>query len=302
MSKVTILDGSLVSEKLLQDDLKLLTNVYNSLGSMRRPKLAVITIGNDDASKVYIRNKQSLCEKCNITFLHLEYNNNASREEIEQIIERLNEDSQIDGILIQQPFPDHLKGVEQKVVYYKDVDGFTSRNIANTLLSDNNINNLYACTPWGILRLLDYYNIDLTGKNVVILGRSNIVGKPLIGLLLQRNATVISCNSYTENINELIEKADVLISAIGNPKFIKAKDITFRTQIIIDVGINRDTEGKLCGDVDYKDIVQYWNNVNDNIERYITPVPKGIGPMTVESLIHNIIIAYKNNLGDMNHG
>lgn len=302
MSKVTILDGSLVSEKLLQDDLKLLTNVYNSLGSIRRPKLAVITIGNDDASKVYIRNKQSLCENCNIIFLHLEYNNNVSREEIEQIIERLNEDSQIDGILIQQPFPEHLKGVEQKVVYYKDVDGFTSRNIANTLLSDNNINNLYACTPWGILRLLDYYNIDLTGKNVVILGRSNIVGKPLIGLLLQRNATVISCNSYTKNINELMEKADVLISAIGNPKFIKAKDITLRTQIIIDVGINRDTEGKLCGDVDYKDIVQYWNNVNDNIERYITPVPKGIGPMTVESLIHNIIIAYKNNLGDINHG
>ena len=302
MSKVTILDGSLVSEKLLQDDLKLLTNVYNSLGSIRRPKLAVITIGNDDASKVYIRNKQSLCENCNIIFLHLEYNNNVFREEIEQIIERLNEDSQIDGILIQQPFPEHLKGVEQKVVYYKDVDGFTSRNIANTLLSDNNINNLYACTPWGILRLLDYYNIDLTGKNVVILGRSNIVGKPLIGLLLQRNATVISCNSYTKNINELMEKADVLISAIGNPKFIKAKDITLRTQIIIDVGINRDTEGKLCGDVDYKDIVQYWNNVNDNIERYITPVPKGIGPMTVESLIHNIIIAYKNNLGDINHG
>ena len=301
MSKVEILNGTYVSDQLLQNDLKLLQNAYEAFNKIRRPKLVVLTIGNNDASNIYVRNKKNLCEKCNITFVHLQYNESVSFEEIKEVISKLNNDSSVDGILIQQPFPVTLKGIDQLIKSSKDVDGFTKLNIANTLLSDN-INNLYACTPYGILRLLNFYNIDLTGKNVLILGRSNIVGKPLIGLLLQKNATVISCNSYTQDISALLKNADVIISAIGKTKFLKSDMLSDKTEVIIDVGINRDETNKICGDVDFDDIKNYWENITDNKVRYITPVPKGIGPMTVESLVHNIIIAYKNNLGDTING
>ena len=174
------------------------------------------------------------------------------------------------------------------------MDGFTTYNLGNTLCNTEGDKSLYACTSYGITKFFDAYNIDITGKTVCIIGRSNIVGKPLIGLLLNKNATVISCNSYTENLKELTKNSDIIISAIGKAKYINSDFINDRTYAIIDVGMNRNEEGKLCGDVDFEDICSKWKDLNDNSTRYITPVPGGVGPMTVASLIHNIRISFSN--------
>lgn len=288
MGKITVLDGKKLAEQLLENEsIKLSQKVKN-----RQPKLVVITIGNDDASKVYIRNKEKACNKCNIIFEHKAFASEINIEEVTNYIQKINQDKNVDGIMVQQPVPNRFKNIEQLIVNEKDVDGFTTYNLGGTL---NQANHIPACTPSGIIKLLDYYNVNLEGKHVIILGRSNIVGKPLIGMLLNKNATVTSCNSYTKDLKEITKTADIIISSIGKPKFIDNSYITSKCECIIDVGINRDENGKLCGDIDYNNIIDFWSTLDDK-ERFITPVPGGIGPMTVYSLIKNVIDSYNNNI------
>lgn len=287
MSNIVIMDGKKVSKEFLETQ----KHIDNTL---RPPCLCIITVGEDDASKVYIRNKVRACEKCNINVIHSKFDTSVSYSSLEFYIKELNSSPNVDGIIIQQPLPKHLKGIEQLVLSNKDVDGFTNYNLGYTLTNQNN--GLQACTPQGILYLLKYYEIPLQGKHVVIIGRSNTVGKPLIGLLLQQNATVTSCNSYTDYLAEHTESADVLITAIGKPKYIDMAYLTDRCYCIIDVGMNRDENNKLCGDTNYNQITNIWKCWNDDITRYITPVPGGIGPMTVAMLIHNVNLAYHRNI------
>lgn len=285
-----VLNGKSLADSLLE------TQCIHLNDKLRRPKLVVITVGDDDASKVYLRNKRIACEKCDIKFEHKSFEPTTKIETVIEYIKQLNKDNTVDGIIVQQPVPQLFKGIEQYVDVNKDVDGFTTYNLGGTL---NNKAKLYACTPQGIMDLLHYYNIDLQGKHVVVIGRSEIVGKPLIGLLLQQNATVTSCNSYTHNLQGITLTANVIISAMGQPKLINSTYITPKCTCIIDVGMNRDGDNKLCGDVDYESIIHLWRcweDMDPKTERYITPVPGGVGPMTVVSLIKNINMAYCKNI------
>lgn len=277
------MDGKTISEEIMSK----YTCVYNSV----KPKLVIVSVNTKGANGVYIKNKLKACELCDIETELSVKPENITREEMYDYIESLNKDKTVTGIIIQQPLPNHLKGVEQYIIPEKDVDGFTEVNIGKTLIG-NKEDDLIACTPKGIITLFDKYDINLSGKKVCILGRSNIVGKPLIGLLLQRNATIISCNSYTEEhiLKNLTTQSDIIISAIGKPKYIDSSFITGRCECIIDVGINRDENGKLCGDCDMESIEEYWN-IYGGIH-YITPVPGGVGPMTVASLIQNVYISF----------
>lgn len=293
MDDVVIMDGKKLSLKIKE----LEKNYIENNCSYRKPSLAVIEIGNNDASKIYLKNKEKACKEVGIDFILKHFEEDISRKELSNEIQKLNTNENIDGIFLQQPFPNHLKGIEQEILPEKDVDGFTLSNLGNTLY--NGRFQLNACTPQGIMYLLKEYNIPLQGKRVVILGRSNIVGKPLIGLLLAENATVISCNSYTQDLKEITLRADILISAMGKPKMIDANYISSSCFCIIDVGMNRDENNKLCGDVDSDGIIKFWNWTNYPVEtkkRYITLVPGGVGPMTVASLIRNVNIAYTRNL------
>lgn len=286
---IKIINGKELSEQLLETQ-KL---NFASQFKLRQPHLVVITIGDNAASNIYVRNKKRACEKCGIEFEHIVFNASVERVVVENKILSLNKDNSIDGIIVQQPVPEHLSGVEQLIIAEKDVDGFTTYNLGGTL---NNCKYIPACTPNGIMEMFHFNNIDLCGKHIVILGRSNIVGKPLIGMLLSKNATVTSCNSYTQDLELITGTADILITAIGKPKFIHRDYLTAKCMCIIDVGINHDSNGKLCGDVDFENICNYWESISDDKDRYITPVPGGVGPMTVYSLIKNVNIAYSNNI------
>ncbi|WP_299995932.1 bifunctional 5,10-methylenetetrahydrofolate dehydrogenase/5,10-methenyltetrahydrofolate cyclohydrolase [uncultured Clostridium sp.] len=291
---IVIMDGKSLATKIKELEQNY---IENEKGGYRRPSLVVIEIGDNDASKVYLKNKEKACKDVGIDFILKHFDEKVSKKELSEEIQLLNKNKNIDGIFLQQPFPLHLRGIEQEILPEKDVDGFTLSNLGNTLY--NGKFQLNACTPSGIMYLLREYNIPLQGKHVVIVGRSNIVGKPLIGLLLQENATVTSCNSYTEDLWDYTRKADILITAMGKSKKIDANYISSKCFCIIDVGMNRDENNKLCGDVDFDNIIDYWNYTNYPVEtkkRYITPVPGGVGPMTVASLIRNVNIAYTRNL------
>lgn len=286
-----IIDGKAIANKLLEKEKQ---HVQEIVGIRNRaPRLVVITVGDNDASKVYVRNKQRACEQCGIDFLHETFGEDTTRISMIEHIEHLNEDTDVDGILIQQPVPAHLKGVEQWVANNKDVDGFTTFNIGATLNPTHD--SVTACTPMGVIELLHEIGMELEGKNVAVIGRSNIVGKPLIGLLLKENCTVFSCNSYTENLSDITKMADIIITAVGKPKLINSSYLRHRCTCIIDVGINRDENGKLCGDCDLESIKAYWELNDIHTNRYITPVPGGVGPMTVWALIHNVVGAYLQN-------
>lgn len=288
---INLINGKELSEKLLQESKQKIKKIGVN---KRKPTLVVITVGNDEASKVYVRNKSRACEKCGINFINERFEENVSREEVVLKIKNLNQDKEVDGIFVQLPVPNKLKGIEQEIDIKKDVDGFNIYNLGNTLYNSRETIKLEACTPYGVMYMLEKNNINLEGKHIVILGRSNIVGKPLIGMLLSKNATVTSCNSYTKNMNEITKTADILISAIGKTKLIDKSYISDKTEVIIDVGMNRDENGKLCGDINFDDILKYWENSKE--EKYITPVPGGVGPMTVASLIHNVVECYENNI------
>lgn len=272
----------------MKEKVKNLYSIYEVI-----PRLAVIQIGDNPASTTYVRNKTKLANELGIATQDIKLPANVSRTELIETIDCLNHDKHIDGILIQQPVPNHLKLLEQNIDLYKDVDAFTYKQLGAQLANDT----LYtACTTKGICDLLAFYNIDVTGKHVVILGRSNIVGKPTAAAMLNRNATVTVCHSKTPSLEHYIEDADILIVAIGKPKFIDSSYITLKTKVIIDVGINRLEDGTLCGDCDYNDIVRYWNNSQLTEDRYITPVPRGIGPLTVTSLMNNVIESAYNKV------
>ena len=246
------------------------------------PKLAVIMVGDNPASKVYVRNKSKACNDVGIEYEEFLLDRNTSMEELLNVIEDLNKREDIHGILLQSPIPDGLDIYKafETIDYRKDVDGFNPINIGRLAL---NRQTFISCTPYGIIKMLEEYDINLKGANVVVLGRSNIVGKPLVQCLLNKDATVTICHSKTKNIEDVTKNADVLISAIGQPKFVK-ENMVKENAVIIDVGINRTEEG-LIGDVDYENVI---NKVS-----HITPVPGGVGPMTIAMLLNNVIIAAK---------
>ena len=275
-----LIDGKELAKKTRQN-LKLECDELKKEGI--NPKLAVIMVGDNPASKVYVKNKSKACQEVGIEYEEYLLDSNIKQEELIKLIKKLNEDKTINGILLQSPIPNGLDINEafRTIDYKKDVDGFHPMNVGKLALGQDTF---VSCTPYGVMRMFEEYNIDLCGKNVVILGRSNIVGKPLSQCCLNKNATVTICHSKTQNTKKITKEADIVISAIGKPKFI-TQDMVKDGAVIIDVGINRDENGKIVGDVDFE-------NVKEKAS-YITPVPGGVGPMTIAMLINNVIKAAK---------
>lgn len=270
-----IIDGKALAAKIKQDLKKSAEEFETRHG--RKITLAVILVGENPASCVYVNNKVKAAEFVGIKSLSFKLPENASEQDVEQVIKSLAADKSVDGILVQLPLPKHIN--EEKILALvppeKDVDGFTAENVGNTALFKDGIN---SCTPAGIIYMLKSINVPLGGKHAVIIGRSNIVGKPVALLLLKENCTITVCHSKTANLSEITRQADILIAAIGKPKFVKA-DMVKDGAIVIDVGINR-TENGLCGDVDF-------DGVKDKVS-YISPVPGGVGPMTIAMLMQNV--------------
>lgn len=247
------------------------------------PKLAVIMVGDDKASKVYVKNKSKACEEVGVEFEEYLLPANTKMKELLELIEKLNNDVTVHGILVQSPLPEGLDANEafKTISPKKDVDGFNPINVGKLSLNQDCF---VSCTPFGIIKMLETYNIPIEGANAVIIGRSNIVGKPLAKCLLNKNATVTVCHSKTKNLKEITNKADILVAAIGKPKFVTV-DMVKEGATVIDVGINRMEDGKLVGDTDFE-------NIKEKVS-YITPVPGGVGPMTIAMLMYNVVKAAK---------
>ena len=243
--------------------------------------LAVVLVGSDPASQVYVRNKIKGCEEAGIKSFAYYLPGDAAQEEVEELVCSLTENGDIHGILVQLPLPKHLDAdkILKLIPNEKDVDGFCEENIGNLCL---NRDCLVACTPNGVMQMLKREGIEIKGKRAVVIGRSNIVGKPMAMLLLNADATVTVCHSKTQNLPEICAEADVLVAAIGKAKFV-TEDMVKDGAVVIDVGMNRDADGKLCGDVDFE-------NVKGKCS-YITPVPGGVGPMTITMLLYNTVTA-----------
>lgn len=276
-----IIDGKELAKKI-RENLKIEVDELKRKGV--NPKLAVIMVGDDSSSKVYVKNKSKACNEIGIEYEEILLPANIVMNELLDIIEDLNKRDDIHGILLQSPIPNHLDIREafNKIDCKKDVDGFHPINVGKLSIGEDCF---ISCTPYGVIRMLEEYNIDIEGKNAVIIGRSNIVGKPLIQCLLQKNATVTVCHSKTKNLHDIVRNADIVIAAIGKAKFITS-DMIRDGAVVIDVGINRMDDGKLVGDVDF-------DSVKDKAS-YITPVPGGVGPMTIAMLMKNIVKASKN--------
>ncbi|MEE1154981.1 MAG: bifunctional methylenetetrahydrofolate dehydrogenase/methenyltetrahydrofolate cyclohydrolase FolD [Acutalibacteraceae bacterium] len=281
-----IIDGKLVSASVKQQVADQCAELLAKTG--KKPGLAVIIVGDDPASRVYVNNKKKACEL--VGFMSKEYALPAetTQEELNQLVQQLNNDSDINGILCQLPLPKHLdeKAIIEAISPAKDVDAFHAVNVGKIMIGDYDF---LPCTPAGVMELLSYYNISIEGKQCVVLGRSNIVGKPMSMLLLHKNGTVTVCHSRTKDLAQVCKSADILVAAVGIPKFVKA-DMVKEGAVVIDVGINRDENGKLCGDVDFEQV--------EPLSSYITPVPGGVGPMTIATLMKNTLTAFKlqNNL------
>jgi len=280
-----IIDGKEFSKKILEE----ISNEQKEIverKNVRPAGLAVIIVGENPASQVYVRNKTRACEKVGFYSETIKLEENISENDLIKKIEELNENDKIDGILVQLPLPKHID--ELKVINSikpeKDVDGFSNVNVGKMVIGDES--GFLSCTPYGIMQLLEGYDIDVDGKDVVVVGRSNIVGKPMAMMLIQKGATVQVCNSRTKDLSKKLKKADIIVVAVGVPRMIKATDVK-EGVVVIDVGINR-VDGKLCGDVDYEDVAQKAS--------YITPVPGGVGPMTIASLIKNTFISYQRKI------
>ena len=245
--------------------------------------LAVIQVGNDPASSVYVSNKKKACEYIGIDSLSYELPEETSEAELLELIDKLNDEAAVHGILCQLPLPRHIneKTVLNRISPKKDVDGFHPQNVGALVVGDFGF---VSCTPAGIIELLKRSNVDIEGKHCVVIGRSNIVGKPMALLMLRENATVTICHSKTRNLKEICKQADILIVAVGKPLFV-TKEFIKEGAVVIDVGIHRDENNKLCGDVDFKDVEAYVSA--------ITPVPGGVGPMTICMLMKNCLEAMK---------
>lgn len=269
-----LMDGKKVSEHIKLQ----VKNEIESLGL--NVDLAVIVVGDDPASKVYVRNKKNACASVGIKSLEYALPEDTTEEKLLELIDYLNSCKFVNGILVQLPLPKHIDQthVLERIDPMKDVDGFTAINTGKLWTSGCT---LAPCTAMGIIELLDYYNIDIAGKNCVVVGRSNIVGKPVAAMMLERNATVTVCHSKTKNLYDITNKADILIAAVGRPKFITWGMVKDKA-VVVDVGINR-VDGKLCGDVDFE-------GVKDKVS-YITPTPGGTGPVTVSMLMRNCVQA-----------
>lgn len=277
-----IINGKEIAESILNNIKKEVENFDV------KPTLAVIIVGNDPASKVYVKNKIKKSEFLGFNSILKELPEDIQKEELLDVIKNLNNDKNVNGILLQLPLP---KGLDEKdfldeISPIKDVDGFTTYNSGKLFKGEKPYS--IACTPKGIIKLLETKNINLEGKVAVVVGRSNIVGKPVANLLLQKNATVIQAHSKTKNLPEILKLADIIISATGKEEFIKG-DMVKKGAIIIDVGITRNKNGKLTGDVDFESV---YNKVS-----YITPVPGGVGPMTIATLMENTLELYKLQKG-----
>ena len=278
-----IIDGKELAKKI-RDNLKVEVAELKSRGIT--PKLAVIMVGNNKASEIYVRNKSKACDEIGIEFEEYIKDNNISQKELINLIDTLNNRKDIHGILLQSPIPENLniRQAFNEIDYRKDVDGFNPINVGNLSIGEDCF---ISCTPYGVIKMFEEYNINLEGKRAVIIGRSNIVGKPLLQCLLNKNATVTVCHSKTKNIKEITKEADILIAALGKPKFV-TEDMVKENAIVIDVGINRSEEGKLVGDVDFE-------TVSKKVS-YITPVPGGVGPMTIAMLMNNVVKSAKLTL------
>jgi len=275
-----IIDGKSLAKKIR---LELKDEVEKLKEKGINPKLAVIMVGDDPGSQVYVRNKSKACEKVGIDFEEYLYDDSLTEKELLEVIEKLNKDESVHGILLQSPVPKHINinKAFRTIAPNKDVDGFNPVNVGNLSIGEDAF---ISCTPYGIVKMLEEYNIETEGKRAVILGRSNIVGKPMIQCMLNKNATVTVCHSKTKNIEEITQEADILIAAIGKPKFVK-KDMVKKGATVIDVGINRLDDGTICGDVDFEEV--------EKIAGHITPVPGGVGPMTIAMLLNNVVKAAK---------
>ena len=280
-----LIDGKLVSEKTrenIKSEVERLKCEFN-----KTPGLAVIVVGDDPASAVYVRNKHKACLAVGMNSYQIEFPASISQDELIYKIEELNADPSVDGILVQLPLPAHISeiAVTKAISPEKDVDAFHSENVGKIMIGKYDF---LPCTPAGIVRLLDFYNIAVEGKSCVVIGRSNIVGKPMAMLLLERNGTVTVCHSRTKNLCEITKAADIIIVAIGKPRFLTA-DMVKPGAVIVDVGINRGADGKLVGDVDFAAVSE--------VASYITPVPGGVGPMTITMLLENTLTAAKKQIG-----
>lgn len=271
-----ILDGKKTAENLMKKIAEEVASIKETL------TLGLILVGNNPASLVYVRNKQKACTDVGINVENYFFDENVTQKEIIKTIDECNKNSNIHGILVQLPLPSHLDEttIINTIDPDKDIDGLT---IVNQGKLFNSMETIHPATPKGVMTLLQKYFIEISGKNVVVVGRSKLVGKPLAMLLLQKNATVTIAHSRTANLKEVTKKADILVVAIGKPNFITA-DMVKKDAVVIDVGINK-VEGKVVGDVNFNEVKE--------VASYITPVPKGVGPMTIASLLENIIICYK---------
>lgn len=281
-----IIDGKKVSAQVKEEVRKQTLELKEAHGIT--PGLAVVIVGDDPASRVYVNNKKKACEV--VGFKSEEYALPASttQEELMELVNTLNNKQDINGILVQLPLPEHLddKAVIEAINPQKDVDAFHAVNVGKIMLGEYDF---LPCTPSGVMEMLHAYDIPVSGKNCVVIGRSNIVGKPMAMLLLHENGTVTICHSRTKNLAEVCRSADILVAAVGKPRFVTS-DMVKEGAVVIDVGMDRDENGKLCGDVDFE-------NVKDKCS-YITPVPGGVGPMTISTLMKNTLKACKiqNNI------
>lgn len=271
-----IIDGKQIS-KQIKDELKDKVSKYNAEGT--QISMAVIMVGNDPASAVYVNNKKKACEYIGIRSLSYELPEETTEAELLDLIDKLNNDPSVNGILVQLPVPKHID--ENKIIHaispLKDVDGFHTQNVGSLCIGAKGF---VSCTPAGIIQLLKRSGIEIAGKECVVIGRSNIVGKPMALLLLQENATVTVCHSKTKDLKEVAKRADILVVAIGKPKMITSEYVK-EGAVVIDVGIHRNENNQLCGDVDYDDVFEKCS--------YITPVPGGVGPMTIAMLMNNCV-------------
>lgn len=276
---MAIIDGKLVAKTIREDLKNKISEAYDLFG--KKFKLSVVIAGEDPASEIYVKNKSKACEEAGIISETIKLNANVSQEELELTVKNLVKDESVDGILVQLPLP---KGLDEKRVLKlippeKDVDGFSDDNIGRlTMFSEDA---LYACTPHGIMKLLEYYNVPLCGKHAVVVGRSNIVGKPMALMLLKKDCTVTICHSKTPNLAQYTKTADILVCAVGKKHLITA-DMVKDGVVVVDAGINREN-GKIYGDVDFDEV--------NKKASLITPVPGGVGPMTITMLLYNTYIA-----------
>ncbi len=275
-----VLDGKIVAQNVKQEIKK---EVDDLKKEGINPKLAVIMVGDDPSSKIYVRNKSLACNELGIEYEEYILKEETTMEDLLELIYKLNNDKTVNGILLQSPIPKKLdiNKAFETISPKKDVDGFNPYNVGKLCLGQDTF---ISCTPNGIMKILEEYGINIEGKEAVVVGRSNIVGKPMIQCLLNKNATVTVCHSRTVDLGKVTSRADILVVAIGKERFI-TKDMVKEGAVVIDVGINRMNNGKICGDVDFEEV--------EKIASYVTPVPGGVGPMTIAMLMKNVVKAAK---------